>query len=365
MFFRDLMAAGRSEATVRSYGMDLLRWFRFLAAVEVSWGQATRIEARDFSCWIQSTLKPRRGSGPNPGGSSPGGLNAVTGKPLPGPGYAVSTVRHSETVLRSFYELHREAGSGPIINPFPLRQPRRGGRPNAHHNPLRPFRNEAAGRYRPRAVARIPRAIPDRLFDELFALLRSDRDRALVALWVSSGVRASELLGLRQGDVDPGNQLITVVRKGSRAVQQVPASPDAFVWLRLYQQSLRGKVPAGRGHPLWWTLRRPFVVLTYHAAHRMFERANALLGANWTLHALRHSAAQRMIADPALPLTDVQWVLGHARVESMQPYLTPTREQVVERALEHYARGSRPQPPALPAAGYNPASLQVLLGRRP
>jgi hypothetical protein len=37
----------------------------------------------------------------------------------------------------------------------------------------------------------------------------------------------------------------------------------------------------------------------------MFERANALLGANWTLHDLRHSAAHRMSRDPALPLADL------------------------------------------------------------
>jgi hypothetical protein len=45
-FFRDLQAAGRSAATVRSYGMDLLRWFRFLWAIGVEWDRATRVEAR-------------------------------------------------------------------------------------------------------------------------------------------------------------------------------------------------------------------------------------------------------------------------------------------------------------------------------
>jgi len=46
-WFRDLLAAGRSEATVRSYGMDLLRWFRFVwSGTEVAWDRATRIEAR-------------------------------------------------------------------------------------------------------------------------------------------------------------------------------------------------------------------------------------------------------------------------------------------------------------------------------
>jgi hypothetical protein len=34
-FFRDLQAAGRSASTLRSYGLDLLRWFRFVWAVDV------------------------------------------------------------------------------------------------------------------------------------------------------------------------------------------------------------------------------------------------------------------------------------------------------------------------------------------
>ena len=143
------------------------------------------------------------------------------------------------------------------------------------------------------------------MFELLFAALSSHRDRALVAFWISTGARASELLGARQGDADPGQQLITVVRKGSRAAQPLPASPDAFVWLRLYQQQMQGRLPAGRRQPLWWTVRQPPAALSYHAAHRMFERANALLGANWTLHDLRHSAAHRMARDPALPLASV------------------------------------------------------------
>ncbi len=57
-YLGDLQAAGRSATTQRSYGMDLLRWFRFLWSVEIPWSQATRVEARDFSRWIQITSKP-------------------------------------------------------------------------------------------------------------------------------------------------------------------------------------------------------------------------------------------------------------------------------------------------------------------
>jgi len=169
---------------------------------------------------------------------------------------------------------------------------------------------ERTGRYRPKVGPGTPRSIPDVRFNELFAQLGSHRDRALVAFWVSTGARAAELLGATAGDVDPGQQLITVVRKGTRALQALPASPDAFVWLRLYEAQLHDLVPAGRDQPLWWTLRRPWRALTYDAARLMFTRANAALGANWSLHDLRHTAASRMARDPQVPLTDLQWVLG-------------------------------------------------------
>lgn len=368
VFFRELLGAGCSVATVRSYGMDLLRWWRFLAAVDVAWDRAGRVEARDFSCWIRSTCKPRRTAAASAAGGKPAGAaNAVTGKPSPGVGYAVATLAHSETVLRSFYDFHLETGDGPIVNPFPLDRARRSGRPNAHHNPMNEFRQDRVGRYRPRVPQRIPRGIPDEWFDEIFAALASDRDRALVAFWICTGVRASELLGMRVADADPGQQLITVTRKGTRAVAQVPASPEAFVHLRIYQQVMRGLVPAGRDQPLWWTLRRPYRPLTYHAAHRMFERVNAALGSNWTLHSLRHSAARRMARDPQLPLTHVQAVMGHQRLSTTEVYLAPDRDEVVEQVRAHHARRAaqrdQPPPPPPPGPGYDPQSLAILLGR--
>ena len=252
-----------------------------------------------------------------------------------------------------------------MVNPFPLSRDRRGGRARAHHNPMDPFRNERIGRYRPKVVARVPRCIPDEQFNRLFAGLGSHRDRALVAFRVSTGARASELLGATVGDADPGQQLITVIRKGARCMQQLPASPDAFVWLRLYQVQIAGLVPTGRDQPLWWTLRRPLRQFTYHAAYRMFARVNAGLGANWTLHDLRHTAAYRMARDPDMPLTDVQWVLGHAQLSTTQLYLTPVTEDVIASVLAFHdrRRQPRPEPPPVTVAGYRPESLTVLFGK--
>lgn len=369
VFLRDLQAMGRSAATLRSYGMDLLRWLRFLWTLDVDWDRATREEARDFSCWIVLTVKQRlQTSRPTEARLASGTAaapNPVSGKPGAADGYAPASIAHSETVLRRFYDFHRDELSGPIVNPFPLDLSRRSGRANAHHNPMQSWQPARVGRYRPTVPRRFPRAIPDARFNEIFAALSCNRDRALVAFWVSSGARASELLGIRRCDVDPGGQLITVVRKGSRAVQQVPASADAFVWLRLYQQEKLGQgIASGRRQPVWWTMRRPYRPLTYHAAHRMFQRANATVGADWTLHDLRHSAATRMARDPQLSLTDVQWVLGHAQLSTTQLYIAPTQDEVVEAVLAHHSRRGRlPDTPPPPAPGYDPQSLDVLFGR--
>src|SRR6266516_3469661 len=275
-FFAELAACGRPATTQRSYGMDLLRWFRFLWTVGVAWDQATRVEARDFCCWLQAAVKPARPHWRDPAGVPGSGVvpvpervNAVTGKRSRGDRYQAATVAHCESVLRCFYDFHLEAGTGPMLNPFPPSRQRGPGRAQAHHNPMEPFTGQRSGRYRPKVVTRAPRRIPDDRFDALFAQLGSHRDRALVAFWVSTGARASELLGATVADADPGQQLITVMRKGTRVLQPLPAAPDAFVWLRLYQAQLSELVPAGRDEPLWRTLRRPLRALSYDAARVM------------------------------------------------------------------------------------------------
>ncbi len=169
-FLRDLQAAGRPVTTQRSYALALLRWFRFIWAVEVCWDQVTRAEARDFCRWLQLAGKPGRLPSAGRGGC------------LTGSKYAASTAAHCETVCRGFYAYHLEAGTGPIVNPFPMARP---GRANAHRNPMDPFPRRRAGLFRPRVPGRIPQQIPDDVFNGLFARLGSHRDRALVAFWVS------------------------------------------------------------------------------------------------------------------------------------------------------------------------------------
>lgn len=339
-FFATMLACGASFSSLRSYGLALLRWWRFLAAIDVPWQRVSRLEARDFVLWMRLV--------------GPAGRQG---------GYAPTTINHALAVVKMFYADRIRAGDGPLINPVPDADHRAGRRPNAHHNPMQPFAPGPRAPFRQKMPERIPRHLPDRLFDELFATLRSDRDRALLAFYVSTGARASELLGVTVAHVNVGDQRIGVHRKGSGRMQWLPASTDAFVWLRLYEQQILR--PDGE-QALWLTRRRPVRPLTYSAARRMLQRANESLGTAWTLHDLRHTAAQRMVDDPKMSLSDVQWVLGHAHITTTQIYLRPREEEVVSRVLAHHRdRADRPTPPPPPpvdAAGYSPEVLAVLFG---
>jgi hypothetical protein len=69
-----------------------------------------------------------------------------------------------------------------------------------------------------------------------------------------------------------------------------------------------------------------------------------------------------MARDPQVPLTDVQWVLGHAHLSTTQRYLNPLTEEVIEGVLAFHARQRDRGPTAPPAAGYRAHSLRILFG---
>lgn len=337
-FLASMLASGSSPGSLRSYAMDLLRWWRFLAAVDVPWQRAGQVEARDFVLWMRLVGPPKRAGG-----------------------YAPATINHALAVVKGFYDDRLRAGDGPLVNPIPSAEHRAGRRVQAQHNPMQPFVPGRRAPLRQKQPDRIPRALSDEKFDTLFAAAVCDRDRALLAFYVSTGARASELLGVTVDMVDPGSQRIAVRRKGSGRIQWLPASPDAFVWLRLYEQ--RARRPEGQ-KALWLTRRAPVRPLTYSATRRVMQRANATLGTGWTLHALRHTAAQRMVDDPGLSLVDVQWVLGHENLTTTQVYLRPRQEEVVAKVLAHHRnRTEAPVPaPAAPDSGYSAEVLDLLLG---
>jgi integrase len=371
-YLTDFVAQDNSAGSVRSYAYVLMRWWRWLQAVGVEWDKATPAEARDLVLWFKQGRKQHERRPRSISIATAGTINPITRKRHLGDQYAPRTVRHSNAVIRAFYKYWiDDVGAGPLINPVQI--DRRGRRPNAHHNPLEPFRPEGRIRYNPKVPKRQVREIPDDRWNDLFAGLGSNRDRAITALAISNGARAAEVLGIRGVDLDWGDQLVRVIRKGTKAEQWLPASADAFVWIRLYLADLGD--PLGPNKPLWWTLRRRDggaglrrQPLTYDALRAVFRRVNALLGTNYSIHDLRHTASLRMARDESLSLKDVQVILGHAHLSTTaEVYMVEDEVQVIRRVQRHLAerevRAQQPPPPV--AAGYDATDLSILFGESP
>lgn len=361
----DFAARGNRPGSLRSYAFALMRWWRWLGLLQVPWERATSGDVRDYALWLASANKPGAASR-TASTATAGTVNAVTRKQYLDDCYQPRTVRHAMAVLRSFYEYWAELGDGPVLNPVQRAAP---ARPNAHHNPTEPFRREGRLRYSPPLPKRRPRTLSDEHWRDVFGRLSSHRDRALLTLALSNGARVGELLGLRGADIDWSEQLVRVVRKGSRSEQWLPASAEALVWLRLY---LASEVPVlGSNEPIWRTLRRRdrgaglvAQPLTYDALRAVFRRINNDLGTNWSMHDLRHTAALRMSRDSNLTLRDVQVILGHADIDTTaSTYLFEEEVEVARRVLDHLNRPQRHSPTPPPAArGYDPSDLAVLLG---
>ncbi len=367
IYLADFIARGNAAASVRSYAYGLLRWWRWLKVVETDWDKATSAEVKDFVLWFSGATKRRRAAR-TASAATAGTVNPITRKRYLDDRYQPRTVRHSNAVLRDFYEFWIDRGSGPLINPVPV--DRSTHRPHSHHNPLDVFRNEGRIAFNPKLPKQAPRALPDERWTDLFSALRSNRDRALLAVTVSSAVRASEVLGIRGVDVDWGEQLVCVRRKGSQAAQWLPVSPEAMVWLRLYLAHL-GQQPRA-DEPLWWTLRRRDhgnglhrQPMNYEALRAVFRRVNAVLGTNWTMHDLRHTAALRMSRDASLTMRDVQTILGHAHLSTTADvYMVEEQDQVIRRVATYLAeREQHKQSNAATVAdGYDGDALAILFG---
>jgi integrase len=347
-FLRELALCDRSPLTCRSYAVDLLRWWRLLDALEVSWDVATTDEVAVLVGWLRHAPNPQRGS-------ASGAVNLRTGKATLGHGYAASTINHTLSVLSGFYAFHAHYGRGPVVNPVPAHPRRRA--LMAHRSPIGPFQRVPRAPLRQGTTVQSPRAIPDPLWDELFEAMTCVRDKALLAFYVSSGARASELLGLCGEHVDWAGQRIWVVSKGSRMLEPVPGSPLAFTLLALYFDQVGSPDP---GQPVWRTRRGDVRPLTYSAARRILQRANARLGTNWTLHDARHTAATRMANDPTLTLPEVQTVMRHAHLATTQRYVGVSIEDLFEKLHAHYQR-PRASDLVVPA-GYAAADVATVFG---
>jgi integrase/recombinase XerC len=192
----------------------------------------------------------------------------------------------------------------------------------------------------PRLPKRLPRTLPaNDLMQALDRLAASNdrnvpRDRALLELAYSSGLRLSELTGLNRGDVDRGAGLVRVRGKGRRE-RIVPVGDGA---LRALDGYLAGRPRAARGdEPVF--IGRAGARLSGRTVQRVvrLRLAGVARGLGVTPHALRHSFASHML-DRGADLRAIQEMLGHRSLATTQVYTHVSKSRLLKAYEQAHPR---------------------------
>ncbi len=183
---------------------------------------------------------------------------------------------------------------------------------------------------------KLPKKIPVFLsVDEVFEMLNSvtakgwqgARDRAILELFYSSGLRASELAGLTVADLDCRERLVRVRGKGNKE-RIVPFGETTQKVLDRYLAVRSEKVQPGEEAVFLNKFGR---CLTVRSIERLVRKIcqQAGLIQKVTPHTLRHSFATHLL-DGGADLRSIQELLGHANLSTTQKYTHITLDRLME-----------------------------------
>jgi integrase/recombinase XerD len=184
--------------------------------------------------------------------------------------------------------------------------------------------NPAEDLQAPRAVTALPHFLS---IGEVDALLgapdvadrRGLRDRALIEVLYATGLRVSELVGLRVTDVHVDQGYVQSVGKGGKE-RLVPLGDEAAVWVRRYLAASRPTLTRGRPQP-WLFLNARGGRLSRIGFWKLLKAYGRQAGIRGRLspHVLRHSFATHLLERGA-DLRAIQAMLGHADLSTTQIY---------------------------------------------
>ena len=190
---------------------------------------------------------------------------------------------------------------------------------------------------------RVPKGMSEAQVEALLSAPPSDtdlgvRDRAMLELMYASGLRVSELVGLKSVHVGLSDGALHVTGKGSKE-RLVPFGEEARSWLERYMAQSRAAILGGQSSDVL------FVTAHGHGMTRqMFwllikKHAQAAdIRTPLSPHTLRHAFATHLLNHGA-DLRAVQMLLGHADISTTQIYTHVARERLRVLHAAHHPRG--------------------------
>lgn len=197
---------------------------------------------------------------------------------------------------------------------------------------------------KPRPIQRFPKTLSEK---QVAALLNAPdiatplglRDRAMLELLYATGLRVSELVGLRLFELSLNDHVVRALGKGAKE-RLVPLGEVAADWLMRYLADARGDLlgirqsdmlfvtqrGAGMTRQMFWTLIKKYATLVGIPQQHISP------------HVLRHAFATHLLNHGA-DLRVVQLLLGHADISTTQIYTHVARERLKQLHQQHHPRG--------------------------
>ncbi len=164
------------------------------------------------------------------------------------------------------------------------------------------------------------------------------RDRAMFEVLYASGLRVSELVGLKVFEVNLDAGVLRVLGKGSKE-RLVPLGEEAVDWVRRYKKEFRSSLLKKKSSDYLFVTGRG-EGMTRQAFWQNIKRygARAVPKKHFSPHVLRHAFATHLINHGA-DLRVVQMLLGHADISTTQIYTHVARERMKALHAKHHPRG--------------------------
>ncbi|MEN9316927.1 MAG: hypothetical protein RIS35_3320 [Pseudomonadota bacterium] len=195
-----------------------------------------------------------------------------------------------------------------------------------------------------RQPVRFPKSLSEAQVDALLGApdANSDlglRDRAMLETLYATGLRVSELVGLRTVEVGLNEGVIRVVGKGDKE-RLVPLGDEARHWIERYLAEARPRLLAGVGASDALFVTRRGEGMTRQMFWTLVKRHALAAGIRAPLspHTLRHAFATHLLNHGA-DLRVVQMLLGHADISTTQIYTHVARERLKRLHARHHPRG--------------------------
>ena len=194
-----------------------------------------------------------------------------------------------------------------------------------------------------RQPLRVPKALSEAQVEALLAAPDTEsalglRDRTMIELMYASGLRVSELVGLKTVHVGLSEGALRVTGKGSKE-RMVPFGQEAHAWIRRYLQEARADILQAKvSDALFVTVRGG--AMTRQMFWILVKRYALAAGIQVPLspHTLRHAFATHLLNHGA-DLRAVQMLLGHADISTTTIYTHVARERLRQLHATHHPRG--------------------------